>query len=74
MPAPYSNRWMFGLIAGLMAWALFLALGTYLGGEKLAHDPQHGLMRGLTVVGAMALFVLFWLAMLATRKPRQPGS
>ncbi len=70
--APFSNRWIWALVLGLLGWAVFLAVGSYLGGGKLAHDPRHGLNRGLTVFGMMALFIICWMALLLTRKPRTP--
>ncbi len=67
--APFSNRWIMAVILGLLGWAIFLAVGSFLGGGKLA-EGYHGLSRGLMVFGMMAVFILCWLALLSTRKPR----
>lgn len=41
---------------GLAAWGLVLALGDYL--------ANHNVRRPLVIVGCVALFISFWLAML----------
>ncbi len=58
MPAQNSpNRTIvLWIMAGLVAWALFLALGDYLAN----HNPR----RPLVIVSCVALFIAFWLAML----------
>jgi hypothetical protein len=58
MPAQNSpnRKIILWIMAGLVSWALFLALGDYLAN----HNPR----RPLVIVSCVALFIGFWLAML----------
>jgi cytochrome c biogenesis factor len=54
-----STRLLVGLImAGLAAWGLFHAVGAY----------RYDSLRGLVVLAFFAVFIGFWLVMLAWRK------
>jgi protein-S-isoprenylcysteine O-methyltransferase Ste14 len=62
MPAQKTpNRMVIpGIMLGLVAWALFLALGDYLAN----HNPR----RPLVIITCVALFIGFWLAILRWRR------
>ena len=60
---PKSNRWIYALIiAGLVGWGLYHAVGAYL----FNHNPW----RGVVVMACFALFIACWLLLLRTLKPR----
>jgi hypothetical protein len=54
-------RW---IMAAVLLWGLFLALGAYLFGGNLP------VLRGLIIVGVVMAFLGFWLAALALRQRR----
>ncbi len=54
-----------GIMLGLAAWGLVLALGDYL--------VNHNARRPLVIVGCVALFITFWLAMLVLGRPGDSG-
>ncbi len=59
---PGAERLLAWLMAALVVWALFHALGAW----TLNHDPR----RPLIVIACMAAFLGFWLAMLSARRRR----
>ena len=62
MSSPATNRKIIrGIMLGLAAWGLVLALGDYL--------VNHNARRPLVIVGCVALFISFWLAMLVLGPP-----
>lgn len=62
-----SSRQAFLLIAlGVLAWGLFHAVGSFLGGGKLVHDYR----RFLVVIACVVAFLGFWAAMLVSRSRR----
>lgn len=59
---PGAERLLAWLMAALVVWALFHAVGAW----TLNHDPR----RPLIVIACMAAFLGFWLAMLSARRRR----
>jgi high-affinity Fe2+/Pb2+ permease len=58
-----SQRTIIGVImGGLVAWAIYLAVGAYL------YDLN--ILRAVIVLACMAAFLGFWLLMLWTQGPR----
>ena len=68
MPAPSTptppgaERILFWIMAALVVWGLFHAIGAW----TLNHDAR----RPLIVLASVALFLGFWLALLAARRRR----
>jgi CHASE2 domain-containing sensor protein len=61
-PPPGAERIIAWIMAGLVAWGVFHAVGAW----TLNHDPR----RPLIVIACVAVFLGFWLAMLAARRRR----
>jgi len=61
-PAPPAGaeRLLRAIMLGIVAWGVFHAIGAW----RLNHDPR----RMLVVLGCVAAFLGFWLAMLAARR------
>jgi hypothetical protein len=59
---PDAERLLAWLMAALVIWALFHAVGAW----TLNHDPR----RPLIVIACMAAFLGFWLTMLSVRRRR----
>jgi hypothetical protein len=57
---PDAERIVRWIMLGILAWGLFHAIGAW----RLNHDPR----RMLVVLGCVAAFLGFWLAMLAARR------
>jgi len=57
------HRWIYLIIAGLLVWGLFHAIGAY----TFNWNPW----RAVVVFGCMVAFVAFWLAMLGLRESRK---
>ena len=61
---PLSNRWIYAvIIAGLLAWAIFHAVGAYL----FNYNPW----RGVVVLACFAIFIGGWMLLLRNWNP--PG-
>jgi hypothetical protein len=68
--SPYQTwpkHWHWLIIAALIGWASYHAVGSYYGGRSLADSFQ----RGSVVLIAMLLFIGWWVVLLKTRKPRK---
>lgn len=62
-----KNSWILGLIAAaVVGWGMYLAVGTYLGGDTLEHNWR----RPAVVLACVSAYLGFWWAMLAARKRR----
>jgi hypothetical protein len=59
-----TGRWIWGLVAALAVWGLYLAVGAF----RFNHD----VWRGVVVFGCMAAFLGFWLVMMKLRRNREP--
>ena len=59
---PGAERILTWIMGGLLVWGLFHAVGAW----TLNHDAR----RPLVVIGCVAAFLGFWLAMLAARRRR----
>jgi len=68
MPAPVTQtppgaeRILFWIMVALVVWGLFHAIGAW----TLNHDAR----RALIVLACVAMFLGFWLALLASRRRR----
>ena len=63
MPDRNSNRQIVAwIIAGLVAWGIYLAVGDYLQNQNL--------LRSLVTIVCMAAFLAVWLIALAVRRRR----
>ena len=60
-----TGWWIWGLVAALAAWGLYLAVGAF----RFNHD----VWRGVVVFGCMVAFLGFWLVMMKLRAARQRG-
>ena len=59
---PGAERILFRIMAALVVWGLFHAIGAW----TLNHDAR----RALIVLACVAMFLGFWLALLAGRRRR----
>jgi hypothetical protein len=63
MADPKANRQILSAIfLGLAAWGVYLAIGDYL--------SNHNLLRSITTIACVALFLGIWLTALAIRGSR----
>ena len=72
MNQPDSTPWfrspLVWIMAGLTAWGLYLAVGSYLyGGPK-------AMLRAVLILGCTAVFLIAWMAVLSLRKRRHDNS
>ena len=59
-----ANRQILSAIfLGLAAWGVYLAIGDYL--------SNHNLLRSITTIACVALFLGIWLTALAVRRSRE---
>jgi hypothetical protein len=64
MPANTTNRQIIPwIVYGLVAWGIYLAVGDYL--------RNHNLLRSLTTIVCVAIFLAVWLTALAIRRGRR---
>jgi hypothetical protein len=64
MADPKPNRQILSAIfLGLAAWGVYLAIGDYL--------SNHNLLRSITTIACVALFLGIWLTALAVRRSRE---
>lgn len=64
MANPKTNRQiMSAIFLGLAAWGVYLATGDYL--------SNHNLLRSITTIACVALFLGIWLTALAVRRSRE---
>ena len=57
-----NHQIIYWIIAGLVAWGAYLAIGDYLRNQNLA--------RSLVTIGCVAAFLAVWLIALAMRRGR----
>jgi drug/metabolite transporter (DMT)-like permease len=64
MPENKTNRQIIPwIVCGLVAWGCYLAVGDYL--------RNHNLLRSLTTIVCVAIFLAVWLTALAIRRGRR---
>jgi len=61
-PPPGAERLITWIMLGIVAWGVFHAVGAW----RFNHDPR----RLVVVLGCVAAFLGFWLAMLSARRRR----
>jgi hypothetical protein len=67
MADPKANRQILSAIfLGLAAWGVYLAIGDYL--------SNHNLLRSITTIACVAIFLGIWLTALAVRRTRHESN
>lgn len=65
-----SNRWTWWIVAGVVAWGQFLALGAFLNDSRDVSVGYRILKAGM-ILGCVGAYLAFWKAMLVSRARRK---
>lgn len=67
---PIPRGLLAAIVIGLCVWGGYLAVGSWLGGEK-KFQLGPNFWRGVVVAGCFALFLAWWAILWRTRKPKK---